>query len=529
MLTFGTVSSGPAQGASGGIRGVVTDAEFGGGVAQAEVRIVELGLATRSGDDGQFLFPTVASGSYTLTFAKPGYERQLAPGVIVTPGSFADLSIRLNGEFEEMEEFVVRDLEIATGTATEVGLLSLRANTLSFQDSVGKELMSRAGASDAASALKLVVGTSIVDGKYASVRGLGDRYVGAAVNGLRVPGSDPTRRAVQLDLVPAGPIDSISVSKTFTPDLPGDYSGGGINIRLTTIPDEPFLKLGFTREHNRLYTGKDGFVTYDGGGVDRWARDRGERGLIADALTMEEDKLNEKGLTSSHDNLVADGFPHADNYLAYEKITDGMSPTMGTKRGVVPPNHSWNYSFGGKTRLFNGWDLGGIGAFTYAQKFTLQQSTDYDYVRPNLGNEQVTNLIGYARDAGNAETKYGFLVGAGVSKGKDKSIQLSYMRNRAGTDQAGIKVEEHDPTNAVYWAQKQAIQYTERSIESLQLKGDHAWDKLVKEGLGLRLQWFGTHNVAEQYEPDVRQFDNVVVPRPDGTYAFCKYFELSER
>lgn len=520
MIALSTNPVARAQGLAGGIRGTVTDAEFGGPVAGVQVRILELFQSLETTDDGLFLFKDIQPGTYTLTFTKAGYERQLASGVTVTPGSLADLTVRLNGEFNEMEEFVVRDLEIAANTGSELGLLQLRANTLSFQDSVGKELMSKAGASDAAAALKLVVGTSIVDGKYASVRGLGDRYVGAAINGLRVPGSDPKRRAVQLDIFPAGTIDSISVSKTFTPDLPGDYSGGGINIRLNTIPEEAFVKFSFSREHNRDYTGKEGFVTYEGGGVDRWARQRGERDLVEGAADMELNKLNEKGLQSFHDVLADPDHPHADNYLEYDRITRSMSPSMGTIREKVPENHSWNYSVGGRTKLFNGWDLGGIAALTYGQKYALTQSRDTDYTRPPLGNEQVTNLVNHSRDTGSGETKLGTLLGIGLVKDKDQSLTLNYMRNRSGTDQASIRIEDFDPTNSIYWQQKQAIQYTERSIESLQLKGDYKWDNLIAKGLGLRMSWFGAHNIAQQYEPDVRQFDNYVIPRPDGTFAF---------
>jgi len=96
----------------------------------------------------------------------------------VTAGALADLAIDLKGEVTEMEELVVRDLDL-TDTATESGLLTLRSRTLSFQDSVSKELMSRAGASHAASALKLVVGASVVDSKYATVRGLSDATWGS--------------------------------------------------------------------------------------------------------------------------------------------------------------------------------------------------------------------------------------------------------------------------------------------------------------------------------------------------------------
>ena len=43
-----------------------------------------------------------------------------------------------------------------TDTASDSGLLSLRRNTLSFQDSISKDLMTRAGAGDAASAIRAI-------------------------------------------------------------------------------------------------------------------------------------------------------------------------------------------------------------------------------------------------------------------------------------------------------------------------------------------------------------------------------------
>jgi TonB-dependent receptor len=518
LLVMGRAS--PGQIAPGGVRGVVTDAEFGGPVPDVSVTLLELNRRVTTDEEGHFILPDLVAGIYTLTFSKPGYATRVSSGVMVAPGSLADLTIRLGGEFSEMEEFVVRDIDLETTTGTEMGLLNLRAATLTFQDSVSKELMSKAGVSDAAAAVKLVVGAAIVDGKYASVRGLSDRYVGAALNGLRVPSSDPRRRAVQLDVFPAGTIDSISVTKTFTPDLPGDYSGGGVNIRLTTIPDEPFFKFSFTRTHYRDYTGKDGFVTYDGAGAGRWGRHNGLRDMPPGAPEMEDNRLTDKGLDSKHEALVDEDHPHSENYLEYDRITKAFAPAMGTKREKAPPNYSYNLSLGGRARQPTGWDLGGVGAFTYATRHRLASIEETEYVRPNEGSPQETNLFNYVRDTGSAETKWSILTGVGMSKEDRQRITLTLMRSRAANDQASVSIEEHDPLTTPYWEQKQAIQYTERSVDTLQLVGDHKWDEFVKEGLGLRLNWFGAHNVVEQDEPDVRQFDNVVVRRIDGDYVY---------
>src|SRR6185369_7065936 len=116
-------------------------------------------------------------------------------------------------------------------------------------------------------ALKFVVGASVVGGKYAVVRGLLDRYTGTTLNGVKVPSADPRRRAVQMDLFPTGTIESVTVTKTFTPDLQGDFTGGGVDIRTRSVPDGPLLAGSVGAEYNTKASGNDRFLSYPGGGA----------------------------------------------------------------------------------------------------------------------------------------------------------------------------------------------------------------------------------------------------------------------
>lgn len=516
-----SMKTGWAQSISGSVRGRVIDIDFESPVAGADVQLLEINRRVQTDPDGFYLIADVPPGSYTLVIIRDGYERLVLPGIAVIAGGLAEADAMLRGEFSELEEVTVRDVAGSSDTSTEAGVLSLRAESLAMQDSVSRELMSRAGASDAASAVKLVVGTTIVDGKYASVRGLSDRYVGTSVNGFRVPSSDPKKRAVQLDIFPAGTIDSISVSKTFTPDLPGDYSGGGVAIRLSSIPPEPFLKLGFSRSFNRTYHGSDEFVTYNGGGVDAWARQRGERDLFEEAETMEEDGLSSAGLESEHDFPADADHPHDPDYKAYDRITRSFQPAMGITRTRMPEDFSLNLSMGGRQPLLGDAALGAVAAIDYKRSHSMVQSVDSTYERPSIADPQVTNIYTWAREEGTAEVKYGMLGSVGIENGEDQSISLTLMRARSGTDRASIRIEEHDPADPAYWEQRQAIQYAERSLDSFQLQGRHNADDLIKPGLGLRLDWFGGYNMARQYEPDVRYFENVVIPSPSsGSYLY---------
>jgi TonB-dependent receptor len=527
MTQLGAVTLCRAQDA-GGLRGVVYDAEFDGPVPEATVRIVELNRQTNTVQDGHFLFGAVPAGSYTLTVSKPGYERYVQSTVVVAAGSLAEVSVRMKGEFTEMEELVVRDMDL-TDTSSEVGLLNLRGTSLTFQDSVSKELMSRAGAGDAASALRLVVGASVADGKYATVRGLSDRYVGTALNGIRVPSSDPKKRSVHMDMFPSGTIESMSVSKTFTPDLPGDYTGGGVNIRTVGIPDKPFLKLSSSREINRAHTGKPGYVTYEGAGVGRWGRQLGERDMPEGADRMEADGLKSTGVSSEHNALADEAHPHDESHAGYDRITKAMAPAMGTRQTEMPDG-TYGYSVSGGNR----WDwgggtvAGGAVAFAYGKKFTAQSATETIIAVPETNTPENYVSADYKRDTGTEEVKWSLLGTVGIAQDEDHDVSLTMLRNRTATDRATVRISEHTAQTPV-WEQQQAIHYTERSLDTMQLRGKHRWDDWMSSFAGVELDWFGARNVAEQEEPDVRSFKNAVVYNPDvpGVYSYIQSVEPS--
>ncbi|HKL22098.1 MAG TPA: carboxypeptidase regulatory-like domain-containing protein, partial [Tichowtungia sp.] len=245
---------------------MVYDGDFQAPLAAAEVTVAETGQKVQTTDEGNYAVSGLAPGTYTLVVSKEGYTRKVFADVVVPAGSMTDQDAQLSGEFTDMEEFVVQDLNM--GGASEEGLLNLRMEAPAMMDSIGADLMSQAGAGDAASALRLVSGATVQDGKYAVVRGLPDRYVNSQMNGVRLPTADPDKRAVQLDQFPSALLDNIQVSKTFTPDQQGDASGGAVNVILKSVPDEPVLSFKIGGGVNSQVAGSDNFRTYDGGGVN---------------------------------------------------------------------------------------------------------------------------------------------------------------------------------------------------------------------------------------------------------------------
>jgi hypothetical protein len=232
---------------SGTVSGIVVEAGLGRPIAGVTVLVRGLTLATTTDVEGRYTLRGVPPGVQTLTFSKSGYTRGIVTEIRVAPGQISKVDVPLRPEYYEMEEFEVTAEELKE---QEVELLSSRQRAAAISDAIGSDAFSRYGSSDAADIMAKVSGTAVVDGKFAVIRGLSDRYTSATLNGAEIPSADPYRKSVQLDLFPAGQIDRVVVSKTFTPDQPGSFTGGNINIVTKSFPEKPFFKFSLGTSYN---------------------------------------------------------------------------------------------------------------------------------------------------------------------------------------------------------------------------------------------------------------------------------------
>ena len=134
--------------------------------------------------------------------------------------------------------------------------LNEQKNSVGVMNAVTAEQISRSPDGDAAAAVQRVSGVTVQDGKYVFVRGLGERYTTTSLNGVRIPSPEPERKVVPLDMFPSGLLQSITTSKTFTPDLPGDFSGAQVNIKTREFPANRQFVLSTSTGFNSLATTK---------------------------------------------------------------------------------------------------------------------------------------------------------------------------------------------------------------------------------------------------------------------------------
>lgn len=233
------------------------------------------------------------------------------------------------------------------------------------------EDLARTGDDNAALALTRLSGVSIVSGRFAYVRGLGDRYSAARLNGSPLPSPEPLRRTVPLDLFPSNILDGAVVQKTYSPDYPGEFGGGIIDLFTIGRPDESFANVKFETGMNLETTASNG-IFVNGGDLDWLGYDDGLRSMPAPLSTLLE--------TATPLNSL----PSAEIEAAGESLVN--SPLSVIQQGTLGPNFETAID-GGATFAAGDFDIGFVGVAGYKQTWTTERAVR-QFVSGNvLGND----------------------------------------------------------------------------------------------------------------------------------------------
>ncbi len=265
-----------AQG--GKLSGQVIDKLTGETIIGGVVRIDGTQLATVTDIEGRFLISNIPVGTYSITVNFIGYRPQQITNVAIRDNSTTQVDFPLSEDLKELKEVEV----VAKISRSSVsGMLTLQKNNIALSDVFSSEQMKKNPDRSSSDVLKRISGISIQENKFVVVRGLNDRYNTAYLNGAPLPSSEPDRKAFSFDMFPANLLDNIVVIKSATPEMPGDFAGGVIQINTRNIPDSNFNSLSISSGYNTLSTGKD-FTTYAGGKADFVGLDDGTRELPKD-------------------------------------------------------------------------------------------------------------------------------------------------------------------------------------------------------------------------------------------------------
>lgn len=142
---------------------------------------------------------------------------------------------------------------------------------------ISSEMIKKTGDTNVSSAVARVSGVS-TNGSFISVRGIGDRYMKTAINGSRIPTLDPFTNNIKLDMFPASLVDNIVITKTASPDLPGDWAGAYLSVETKNYPDKLSVNIETSFGYNQQSTFKD-VVTSQRSSTDWLGFDDGMRDI----------------------------------------------------------------------------------------------------------------------------------------------------------------------------------------------------------------------------------------------------------
>jgi TonB-dependent receptor len=217
---------------------VVLSGSVGGGEPREQLRTTD--------SDGTYSFEAVPAGRYRLHYTRTGYRASSVEDFEVVAGreNRADFSLP-----KPKEESSTKPAEPAPGGNVEtltvhtdqskelLSSIERRSQSDQMVNVLGAQDLSKFAAVDMADALKRVAGVNVVEGQFAIIRGLEDRYSSTLYNGAPVPSPDPERQSVQLDLFPSEIVDHTVISKNFAAELPSNSSAGSIDIATPSHPE----------------------------------------------------------------------------------------------------------------------------------------------------------------------------------------------------------------------------------------------------------------------------------------------------
>jgi len=499
-----TISHSKAQ--SGVVSGFVVDGESGEELIGVTVRIEGTMVGGITDISGNYRFD-VEPGQYTIAASYVSYATQIVKDVEVKSGEVTKIDFTMLTQLTELDEIVVSATAVNNNEAS---ILKMQKKSLAVQDGISSSEMRKIGVSNSAESMKQVTGASVEEGKYVVMRGLGDRYSLTQLNGAILPSTDPYRNSPGMDLIPVAMVDNIVTTKSFTPDQPGSFSGGNVNITTKSLPDQFYLNVGVKLEYNTRASFKDDFYVDPVKGSKDWAGiDDGSR-QIPQYLT-DPDNLT----TLSDQGMYIKIRQKSEQYDSERELFDRTAKDLNTN-SFVPTysrsfmNYGINLALGDRIPI-SGKSFGYNVGFRYNRGYTrypdrilriLEYSSDpeAEELNTNLdlnGNQSFENI------------NFGGILSLAYQFNNSNEIQLNAMYNHDTEKQASsLSGIFPGAISGPHTFTSRNINFLERSMANLQLSGRH----VINGWNGFKIEWLGGYTLSEQYEPDVRIFANDETP-----------------
>lgn len=445
---------------TGKISGKVSDKKTGETLIGVSVKIKGTTKGMSTDVDGKYSLTGLANGKYTLLFQYIGYNGKEISEVDVTAGKNTIFDVILEEAGQKLKEVVIQG---SFKKESVNALYAQQKNSAVISDGISSEAIKRSPDRNTSDVLKRVSGATIQDNKFVVVRGLADRYNTALLDGASLPSTEPNRKAFSFDIVPSNLVDNLIISKTATPDLPGDFTGGAVQIQTKDIPEQNFISISVSEGYNTVSTFKN-FQSGPRAASDFFGFNDGSRYLSSSF--------------PSRAKLV--NLTPAQNLTAVKSLPQDWNIYNNT---ALP---SQNYQFTiGRVKDFqkNNSKLGAILSLTYRNSQTKNEDLFRDY----NANKFIDNSYKFS-------TNLGALANFAYNYGSSK-ITFKNIYNKTFDDQYLYRNGRYAGTTLY---QYYAFDLMEKSLLKSTLEGTH------KIGDG-KINWSAAYSNIINDQPDQRK------------------------
>ena len=518
---------------AGTIQGKVTDGSSGDIMRSVTVELLtKEKQSTKKGAytdvTGKYTIKKVQQGIYSLRFRYVGFETKLIENVEVPVGKSITVNVTLSPETKKATEVVIT---ARANKESKEAILAQRKNSAQVSDGVSKEEISKLPDADAGQALKRVSGVTLVGDKFIYVRGSSDRYSNTTLNGSTLTSTEPDKRSFDFGMFPSEFLQQANITKSFTPDLPGNFAGGLVQLQTIDFPDGFSLKASLsTSANNNTQISDNTFRSYQGGSNDWLGLDDGTRAMSSATPGSRED-INRLLLNARRQDAQGDT---ARSTL--QNFARGFNQDVWTNNNFsANPNTSFALSFSNLYELFEN-DLGIIASVNYGNAYSINsivRSTilaDKEYRQENAGTVSTRSV------------NYGGMANIAYKLGGHSSLSFKNVFNRSADDESTILSGRDIPQGIDI--RPSSWQFVQKELLSTQANGEHTFSfdstAIVSS---LFMDWRLGYSQSLRDEPDFRRLrysrqsvdstlpftaDIQPTPQGDGTLAGRFYSTLND-
>ena len=460
----------------GQISGKLIDGSFQDPVPFANIIIKGTSEGTTTDFDGIYTIE-LSPGLYTLVYSFVGYETVEISDIEVIEGKTSQVDVIINEAAQGLEEVVVTS---SARRNTESAVLTFQKGSANLLDGLSSQSIKSSGAGDIASAIKSVPGVSVQGGKFIYVRGLGDRYTKSVLNGIDIPGLDPDRNTIQMDIFPTSILENLIVVKSAAAEYPADFTGGIVNIVTKEFPNQKIFNISVSTAVNPDMHHRSDFIGYEKKYNDSFGFDSGGRNLPL-----------------QNPNQVYEPIDLIRTPILTEN-TRKFDPNMGPVPTQNFQDFSFELNFGNQINIGEN-KLGYFFSTTYKNetvlyenaednlylKFTDPQNFDLYAGRTQNGQEGTSNII--------------FSQLGGLSfKTENSKYKLNILNILNGENTGANLTQVDKSTNFETW-KKSNLEYTQKRITNIQLNGINNF-----QASNSKIQWSLSPSFSRVYDKDVR-------------------------